>query len=86
MSEPDYLTTSEVAELVRRTPATVREWIRRGVLHPAGPRLLGGYLFRRADVLALVRGGAEPVKHATVDPAQVRAFVDATYRRSVGHG
>jgi hypothetical protein len=44
----ELMTTAEVAALVRRTPRTIRNWIRDGVLTPTG--LPGPRLFRRVDV------------------------------------
>lgn len=81
----DWVTTAEAARMLRRTPSTVLAWSRRGLLPSAGRLPDGGYLFERAAVVALVRG-VRPVRHAAVDPASVRAFVDAAHRRAVGRG
>lgn len=78
----DYLTTAEVADLVRKRPATVLAWMHSGKLPKAG-ETPGGYLFDRAAVERFIGAMQEPVKHASVDPAQVRAFVDAAYRKAV---
>lgn len=80
--EDDWLTTAEVAARVKRTPKTVIGWAKAGKLRVAGRLPDGGYLFDRAEVIAFVRG-ERPVKHATVDAAAVRAFVDASYRRTM---
>ena len=44
-SRVDLLTTSEVAELLRRTPRTIRNWVKGGRLRPVD--LPGPLLFRR---------------------------------------
>lgn len=77
-----WVTTAEAADLLRRTPATIRAWAKRGVLPPAGKLPDGGLLFERRAVDALVRGDA-PVRHAMLDPDAVRAFVDTAYRRAM---
>jgi hypothetical protein len=48
----ELMTTAEVAALVRRTPRTIRNWTRDGVLVPA--KLPGPRLFRRADVERII--------------------------------
>lgn len=56
MTQPDLLTTAEVAGLFRVTEATVNRWVREGKI--AALALPGGkgYRFRRPDVEALVGG------------------------------
>jgi len=81
-SEPlPFLTTSETARLLRRTPDTILEWRSKGHLPQAGQLPDGGYLFEREAVMALARGRRQ-VKHAITDPAKIKAFVDAAWRRS----
>jgi len=57
MSEPEYMTTAEVAELVRVPSETVRFWrhVGRG---PKSFRLPGGrrVLYKRSDVAAWLEG------------------------------
>jgi hypothetical protein len=80
-----WLTTAEAAERLRRKPACVLRWMRKGILPAAGPPLPdGGYLFAREAVDALALGGAAPARHASVEPDEVRAFIDAAWRRARG--
>lgn len=78
------MTTAEVADRVRRKPKTVLGWMHGGKLESVGQLPDGAYLFDRQAVEDFVRfGTSRPVKHATVDPAAVRAFVDAAHRRAM---
>ena len=52
----DLLTTSEVGELLRRTPRTIRNWVKAGRLRPLD--VPGPLLFRRQD-LELLFGSDE---------------------------
>lgn len=53
----ELLTVSEIASLLRVSPATIRAWIRKGKF-PAKPRRLGKkLLFSRAEVEKLLQGG-----------------------------
>ena len=49
---PALMTTSEVAELFRRTDRTIRNWVRAGLLTPV--RAGRAVFFREADVLGLL--------------------------------
>lgn len=49
---PALMTTSEVAELFRRTDRTIRNWVRAGLLAPV--RVGRAVFFREADVLGLL--------------------------------
>lgn len=82
--EDDWLTTAEVAERVRRRPRTVLAWMKAGKLKAAGQLPDGAYVFDRQVVIDFVRFGTSggSVKHVTVDPTAVRAFVDAAHRRA----
>lgn len=82
--ESPFMTTAEVAHLLRRSPATVLAWSKAGHLRPTTQLPDGGYLWDRLEVEALARGGERPVRHATVDPGLVRSFVDQAYARSIG--
>lgn len=82
-SPEPWLTTADVARLLRRTPATIRRWAKLGTLPPAGKLPDGGYLFEMEAVRKLV-GADAPVRHAMIDPDAVRAFVDSAYRRATG--
>jgi excisionase family DNA binding protein len=56
MEKPgDLIGTSAVCELLGVDRSTVKRWVDRGRLKPAGklPGPTGAYLFRRGDVLAL---------------------------------
>lgn len=69
--EPDRLYTSEVvAALFDVTPATVRNWVRRGKLIPAGK--LGCYRFFGSELLRLV-GGPVLIQPETQRERQRRA-------------
>ena len=48
----DLLTTAEVAQMVRRTPRTIRNWVAQGLLTPLS--LPGPRLFRRGGVEQLL--------------------------------
>lgn len=59
---PEYMTTREVAELTRKSEATVRWWRHvgrgpRAVVLPGGSR---GVLYRRVDVEAWLESGLQP--------------------------
>lgn len=53
---PDLITTAEVAEILGKSVPTVNRWAAEGRLQPAQklPGQRGAYLFRRADVEALM--------------------------------
>lgn len=55
---PEYLTTDEAAELARVTPATIREWIKSGILRErrAGQKLL----IKTTELHAHLAGDLEP--------------------------
>lgn len=54
---PEYMTTEEVAELLRTTPATVRYW-RHMQTGPAGRKIGKRVLYRRHDVDEWIEAGA----------------------------
>ena len=58
-SEPEFITVSEAARILRRSPYTIRRWLREGKLDGSkttnGSR--GQYLIRRAEVDSLLRQG-----------------------------
>lgn len=55
MTRAPYLTPADAALLLRVTPATVRQMVRRGALTPAATTERGNRLFTRKDVEALAR-------------------------------
>jgi DNA-binding transcriptional MerR regulator len=46
-----HVTTTEAAERVRRTPAAIRQWVKRGHLKPINPDMAGPKYYRVVDVL-----------------------------------
>lgn len=46
-----HVTTHQAAERVRRSPAAIRQWVRRGHLTPINPDAVGPKYFRVVDVL-----------------------------------
>lgn len=46
-----HVTTTQAAERVSRTPAAIRQWVKRGHLVPVNPEALGPKYFKVADVL-----------------------------------
>lgn len=61
MEQEPLWTTKRVAAYYQVTAATVRGWVRKGWLSPAGrrPGRRGAWLFRQRDALALSREGEE---------------------------
>lgn len=55
-SNPNLLTTREVAEMVGRNEATITRWVASGKLSPMhkGEGIRGAFLFRRNDVHRLL--------------------------------
>jgi predicted site-specific integrase-resolvase len=74
------LTTREVANLLRRTPATIRRWRKRGLLSAAGKLPDGGFLFERAEAERLL-GSAPRPRLARADKQAIRAQLDMTWNR-----
>ena len=69
--QPDYLTTTETARLLRVHPRSVIRWVLRGQLAGAVRRRSGGawrYLVPRASALAMLEGLRQPAA-STVRPA-----------------
>ncbi|WP_037686968.1 MerR family transcriptional regulator [Streptomyces aureocirculatus] len=57
---PGLLTTSQAAQACGVAPATIRDWRRRGLLHPAGGSPRRPY-YRLADVTA-AQAAAKPTR------------------------
>jgi excisionase family DNA binding protein len=49
---PDFMTVQEVADLLRVTSWTVRQWINGGRLRASRPPETRGWLIKRADAVA----------------------------------
>ena len=58
-NEPEFITVSEAARILRRSPYTIRRWLREGELD--GSKTTSGskgqYLIRRTEVDSLLRQG-----------------------------
>ena len=59
-----YLTPADAALLLRVTPATIRQLVRRGELRVAATTERGGRLFQRKDVEALALRRIKEEPHA----------------------
>lgn len=72
MSEDQWMTTAQVAELFQVTEETIRRWIRAGELPvlDLGARK-GGYRIRRADIDAFIRQRYGPILRAARGADQV---------------
>lgn len=46
-----HVTTTQAAQRVRRSPAAIRQWVKRGHLTPINPSSTGPKYFRVVDVL-----------------------------------
>lgn len=54
MSEPDLITTSEVAAILRVDTSAVRRWVATKKLIPAAATPGGHYRFHRVDIEAFI--------------------------------
>ncbi len=65
MSEDQWMTTAQVAELFQVTEETIRRWIRAGELPvlDLGARK-GGYRIKRSDIDAFIRQRYGPILRA----------------------
>lgn len=83
-SDVSYLTTREVADMVRVTPSTVRRWAERGNLGFAAKLPGGEYRFDAAVVRALFANTSpSPESPAPVDSPLTRESAGA-FSRSAG--
>ena len=53
-AESPIMTTRQVCDLLHRTPRTLRNWVKRGYLHPV--RVHGSIYYRRDEVMDLIYG------------------------------
>jgi excisionase family DNA binding protein len=52
----DYLTVREAAEVASKKEPTIREWIKRGLLHASRPAGGREYLIRQTDLIRCIGG------------------------------